>query len=124
MVTGYGINGGIAEYAPANDIFAAKYDPDKCVEVVLKAATATYKRGQVFSLEAASGKYVAIANKAAFAAATTQVGILLNDITLANADASAVLVMQGNFIQQSLTPSDIPAGPYANGCIIIEKEVV
>lgn len=109
-------------FSSENDIFSMPQDSSATGRVTLASATATYKRGQIFKRNDTTGKYEAVADNTAFADIVDQLGILLNDITLAGADAYAVLQYRGNFIQNRLTPNNIPLGAYACGNIIIEEE--
>lgn len=121
MVIDHGFTN-VASLENPNDIFAMPQDRSALGRVTLASANATYKRGQIFKRNDTTGKYEAVADNTAFADIVDQLGILLNDITLAGADAYAVLQYRGNFIQERLTPNNIPLGAYACGNIIIEEE--
>lgn len=106
-----------------NDIFATPYDPNKIVSATMGTLEATdYIRGQAF-IENSDGTYNAAANKAAVAAATRQLAILMESVTGAVTSDKVPVIVEGNFIQQKLTPNDIPLGSLNFGNIIIGKEV-
>mgnify|MGYP003611648483 CR=1 FL=1 len=113
----------IASGDATNDIFATPPSPFKNVSVTFGTLEATdYKRGQVI-IENSDGTYNAAANKAAVAAATRQLAILIESVAAAATGTTAPAIVAGNFIQQKLTPADIPLGSYNFGNIIIGKEV-
>lgn len=107
-----------------NDIFATPYNPHKIVSATLGtiATTADYTRGQVL-IENSDGTFNAAADKAAVAAATRQLAILMETVAGAVTSNKVPVIVEGNFIQQKLTPNDIPLGSLNFGNIIIGKEV-
>ena len=107
-----------------NDIFASPYNPFKTFSATLGtiATTADYSRGQVL-IQNSDGTYNAAANKAAVAAATKQLAILMESVSGAVTSDVVPVIAEGEFIQQKLTPNDIPLGSLNFGNIIIGKEV-
>lgn len=107
-----------------NDIFASPYNPFKTFSATLGtiATTADYSRGQVM-IENSDGTYNAAANKAAVAAATRQLAILMESVSGAVTSDVVPVIAEGEFIRQKLTPNDIPLGSLNFGNIIIGKEV-
>ena len=105
-----------------NDIFATPYNPFKVFSATLGTLEATdYPRGQVM-IQNSDGTFNAAANKAAVAAATTQLAILMKAVEDAVTSNVVPVIAEGEFIQQKLTPNDIPLGSLNFGNIIIGKE--
>lgn len=107
-----------------NDIFASPYNPFKTFSATLGtiAEATDYSRGQVM-IENSDGTYNAAANKAAVAAATRQLAILMESVSGAVTSDVVPVIAEGEFIRQKLTPNDIPLGSLNFGNIIIGKEV-
>lgn len=108
------------------DIFAVPPDPNDVIVATLTSTTASYNPGQVFYLStwiSSVPQYSVVATKAALIALTNEtVGVLTQATSQTANTGQGILCIKGNFIQNKLTPADIPVGAYFHGNLIIEKE--